>query len=406
MKKILIFALIGVLVVGVPLLSKYTGGHDAKQVELEEAGLRLIKSSILASGTLAFREQIQLTPEVIGQVIGVHVEESDPVKAGDLVITLDPKSYQAQVDQAEAMVRIQEIAIERQEILIINLQERYQRQLSMFEKGLIDEDSFDLLENQLALSRVDLRSYQESLRQSRAALEQAQELLGKTTITSPIDGIVIQIDVEEGETVIAGTTNIMGSTMMVIADPSETLTEVRVDEADIALVEIGQQADIFAAAYPDTALTGVVQSIAAVARQTPGQQSLSFLVKILLDEQDELKILPGMSVRADIYTESSSETLAVPIQAVQFDEDDDEESGQIEDQPYVFVIADSAAERRNVKTGISSDSDQEILEGLSEGDLVVTGPFRVLRNLKEGDAIEEMEPEESEGDSSVTVSVD
>ena len=308
MKKLLIFALIGALVIGVPLLSKYTGGNDAKQVELEEAGYRLIKSSILASGTLAFREQIQLTPEVIGQVIGVHVEESDAVSAGDLVITLDPKSYQAQVDQASAMVRIQEIAIERQEILIVNLEERYARQLSMFEKGLVDEDSFDLLENQLSLSRVDLRSYQESLRQARAALDQAEELLGKTTITSPIDGIVIQIDVEEGETVIAGTTNIMGSTMMVIADPSETLTEVRVDEADIALVEIGQQADIFAAAYPDTPLTGVVQSIAAVARQTPGQQSLSFLVKILVDEQDELKILPGMSVRADIYTESLTRT--------------------------------------------------------------------------------------------------
>ena len=405
MKKILILTLIGVLVIGVPLLSKYTGGRDAKQVELEEAGFRLIKSSILASGTLAFREQIQLTPEVIGQVIGVHVEESDPVKAGDPVITLDPKTYQAQVDQAEAMVRIQEIAIERQQVLIVNLEERHARQFSMFEKGLVDEDSFDLLENTLALARVDLRSSQESLRQARAALDQAQELLGKTTITSPIDGIVIQIDVEEGETVIAGTTNIMGSTMMVIADPSETLTEVRVDEADIAQVEIGQQADIFAAAYPDMALIGEVQSIAAVARQTPGQQSLSFLVKILLDEQDELKILPGMSVRADIYTESSSETLAVPIQAVQFDEDDDDESGQIEDQPYVFVIADGVAKRRNVKTGISSDSDQEILEGLSEGDRIVTGPFRELRNLKEGDAIEEMETEESEGDSNVTVSV-
>ena len=303
------------------------------------------------------------------------------------------------------MVRIQEIAIERQQVLIVNLEERHARQFSMFEKGLVDEDSFDLLENTLALARVDLRSSQESLRQARAALDQAQELLGKTTITSPIDGIVIQIDVEEGETVIAGTTNIMGSTMMVIADPSETLTEVRVDEADIAQVEIGQQADIFAAAYPDTALIGEVQSIAAVARQTPGQQSLSFLVKILLDEQDELKILPGMSVRADIYTESSSETLAVPIQAVQFDEDDDDESGQIEDQPYVFVIADGVAKRRNVKTGISSDSDQEILEGLSEGDRIVTGPFRELRNLKEGDAIEEMETEESEGDSNVTVSV-
>ena len=205
---------------------------------------------------------------------------------------------------------------------------------------------------------------------------------------------------------IAGTTNIPGSTMMVIADPSETLTEVRVDEADIAQVEIGQRADIFAAAYPDTPLSGTVQSIAAVARQTPGQQSLSFLVKILLDEQDELKILPGMSVRADIYTQTASETLAVPIQALLFDEENESEEEKTEDQPYVFIAEDGKAVRREVKTGISSDSDQEILEGLSEGDVVITGPFRVLRHLNEGDAVEEVEPEDKEGDSSVTVSID
>ena len=98
MKKILVFAAIAVVVVAVPLLSKLGGGQDAKQVELAEAEYRLIKSSILASGTLAFREQIELTPEVIGQVVRVHVEESDPVRRGDLVITRAPKSYQDQWD--------------------------------------------------------------------------------------------------------------------------------------------------------------------------------------------------------------------------------------------------------------------------------------------------------------------
>ena len=404
MKKFLVFAVIGVLLVAIPLLSKLGGGSDAKQVELAKAELKLINSSILASGTLAFREQVELTPEVIGQVVGVHVEESDPVRAGDLVITLDPKTYQAQVDQAAAQTRMQAIAIERQKLLIENLEERYERQLSMFEKKLVDEDSFDILENQLALARVDLLSYQESLSQARAGLAQAEELLGKTRITAPIDGIVIQIEVEEGETVIAGTTNIMGSIMMVIADPSETLTEVRVDEADIAQVEVGQSADIFAAAYPDTALSGTVQTIAAVARQTPGQQSLSFLVKILLDDQDDLKILPGMSVRADIYTQTTEETLSVPIQAIRYDEDAEDEEDAGEDQPYVFLVENGKAVRRDVNTGISSDSDQEILDGLEEGDTVVSGPFRVLRHLNDGDPVEEKENEE-EGDTEVTVSV-
>ena len=407
MKKILIFTVLVALLVGLPIISKLTRGTDAKQVEVQTVELKLIKSSILASGTLAYREQVQLRSEVIGQVTQLHVEEADRVKKGDMVITLDPKTYQAQVDQAEARVRIQQIAIERQRLLIKTLADRFERQKSMFAKNLVDEDSYEALESELALSRVDLRSLQESLTQARAALDQSEDLLSKTRIRSPIDGVVIQLDLKVGETVIAGTTNIPGSTMMVIADPSETLTEVQVDEADIAQVRVGQGADIFTAAYPDSPLSGTIQSIASVARQTPGQASLSFLVKILLDEQDALIIRPGMSVRADIYTQSSEETLAVPVQAVLYDEDldKDKKSRDKEEQTYVFVMEDGKAVRKDVKVGISSDSDQEIIEGLEQGETVIAGPFRVLRDMNDGDAVEEKEPEEPEDDNGVTVEI-
>lgn len=405
MKKILIFTALAVLLVGLPLISKFTGGGDAKQVEIQKVELKLIKSSILASGTLAYREQVQLRSEVIGQVTELHVEEADRVKKDDLVITLDPKNYQAQVEQAEARVRIQQIAIERQRLLIKTLSDRFERQQKMFAKNLVDEDSYEAIESELSLAKVDLRSLQESLAQARAALDQSEDLLSKTRIRSPMDGVVIQLDVKVGETVIAGTTNIPGSTMMVIADPSETLTEVQVDEADIAQVREGQAADIFAAAYPDTPLSGTIQSIASVARQTPGQASLSFLVKILLDDQDTMTIRPGMSVRADIYTESSEETLAVPVQAVLFDEDTDEDDKSKEEQTYVFVMEDGKAVRRDVETGISSDSDQEIIEGLKEGELVVSGPFRVLRHLNDGEEIEELEKDKEEDDNGVTVEI-
>ena len=406
MKKILIFVALAALLVGLPIISKLTRGNDAKQVEVQKVELKLIKSSILASGTLAYREQVQLRSEVIGQVIELHVEEADQVKKGGLVITLDPKSYQAQVDQADARVRIQEIAIERQRLLIKTLSDRFDRQKKMFARNLVDEDSYEALESELALAKVDLRSLQESLTQALAALDQSEELLSKTRILSPIDGVVIQLDLKVGETVIAGTTNIPGSTMMVIADPSVTLTEVQVDEADIAQVREGQAADIFTAAYPDTPLTGTIQSIASVARQTPGQASLSFLVKILVDEQDAMIIRPGMSVRADIYTQSSEETLAVPVQAVLYDEDLDEgeKTKDKKEQTYVFVMEDGKAVREDVEVGISSDSDQEITSGLEEGKVVITGPFRVLRDLNDGDAVEEKEPEEDE-ENGVTVEI-
>jgi len=407
MKKILIFVALAALLVGLPIISKLTRGNDAKQVEVQKVEYKLIKSSILASGTLAYREQVQLRSEVIGQVIELHVEEADEVKKGDLVITLDPRSYQAQVDQADARVRIQEIAIERQRLLIKTLADRFERQKTMFAKNLVDEDSYEALESELALAKVDLRSLQESLTQARAALDQSEELLSKTRIESPIDGVVIQLDVKVGETVIAGTTNIPGSTMMVIADPSVTLTEVQVDEADIAQVREGQSADIFTAAYPDTPLTGTIQSIATVARQTPGQASLSFLVKILVDEQDVMTIRPGMSVRADIYTQSSEETLAVPVQAVLYDEDlgEDETTKDKKEQPYVFVMEDGKAVRKDVEVGISSDSDQEITSGLVQGETIISGPFRVLRNLNDGDTVEEKEAEKGEEDNGVTVEI-
>ena len=409
MRKILIFTGIALLLVGLPLLSKFTGGSDAKQVEVQQVKYKLIKSSILASGTLAYREQVQLRSEVIGQVTELHVKEADQVTKDQLVITLDPKTYQSQVEQAEARVRIQQIAIERQRLLIKTLADRFERQKIMFAKNLVDEDSYEKLESELALAKVDLRSLQESLAQARAALDQSEDLLSKTRIRSPIDGMVIQLDIKVGETVMAGTTNIPGSTMMVIADPSATLTEVQVDEADIAQVREGQNADIFTAAYPDEPLSGTIQSIASVARKTAGQASLSFLVKILLDEQAVMVIRPGMSVRADIYTQTSEETLAVPVQAVLYDEDTNEEdkSKDEQEQTYVFVLEDGKAVRRDVEIGISSDSDQEITAGLKQGERIITGPFRVLRHLKDGEEAEEADDadEKDKDDNSVSVEV-
>jgi HlyD family secretion protein len=121
-------------------------------------------------------------------------------------------------------------------------------------------------------------------------------------------------------------------------------------------------------------------------------------VKVLLDEQDSMTIRPGMSVRADIYTQSSAETLAIPVQAVLYDEDTDDDDEGKEEQPYVFVIQDGKAVRRDVEIGISSDSDQEITEGLEEGELVISGPFRILRHLMDGEDVEEEDDEEDDED--------
>jgi HlyD family secretion protein len=109
-----------------------------------------------------------------------------------------------------------------------------------------------------------------------------------------------------------------------------------------------------------------------------------------------MTIRPGMSVRADIYTESSDEALAIPVQAVLYDEDTDQDDEGEEEQTYVFVMKDGKAIRKDVEVGISSDSDQEITDGLEEGELVISGPYRILRDLMDGEDVEEEDDEEED----------
>lgn len=388
-RKALIFGGIAVVLVGAVFASKLMRGDGAREVDTTAAEVKVIRSSILASGQLAYREQVQLGSEVIGKALRVPFEEGDHVSAGDIIVALDPEQYRSLVEQQETNVRMQEIAIERQQVLLESMERRVQRQRDLFERALVDTNSYELAENELALARVDLRSRQEALSQARATLAQARDNLAKTEIRSPIDGMIIQLDVKPGEAVIAGTTNIPGSTLAVIADTSVMLTEVNVDEADIAQVQIGQSASIFPAAFPDTALPGIVETIATSAQRALGQQNLSFEVRIRLTEPDRVAVRPGMTCRAEIHTESSEGAVAVPLQAVLYDDDarsEDRSQGSAE-RAHVFVVDDGRARRREVTLGLSSDSDMEIVSGLSAGERVVSGPFRVLRHLRDGDPV-------------------
>lgn len=392
MKKLLVFAGLAAVLIALVLWSKANRGGDADEVEIAEVRNTLIRSSVLAPGVLGFEEQVELGSEVVAKVTAVHAEEGDSVTRGQLLISLDPENLQAQLEQAEAQVRIRQIAIDRQKLMVKNLQRRYGNQQSLFERNLVDEDTLENLGIELGMAEVDLRSLEESLKQARAARAQAADLLSKTRILSPMDGMVIMENVEVGETVIAGTTNLPGSTLMVVADTSKMLVGARVDEADIAMISTGQRADIFTAAFPDTPIGGTVDSIGTTAQSAGGgQQSLFFFVYIELDEQDEIPVRSGMSARAEIFTQSAEETLAVPIQAVRYDEEIGAENTGEQDQAYVMLFEDGKAVRRDVEIGISSDSDQEITAGLSEGDRVIAGPYRVLRTLDDGDPVIEQD---------------
>ncbi|MEZ5484142.1 MAG: efflux RND transporter periplasmic adaptor subunit [Lysobacteraceae bacterium] len=384
------------LVLALPFVFRGGAGSDAKQVSVEAVAKRQVRASILASGNLVFREQAQLSPEVIGKVSAILVKEGDQVEKGAVVMRLDEQVFRAEVDQHEANVRQQRINIDRQKLNLDTQRRQSKRSEELHARGLLDDNSAENARHAFELAEVDLRASREGLRQAEAMLSQAKERLAKTEIRAPISGTVIAVDIEVGETAVSSATSIAGSSLMTIADTDTLMTEINVDEADIAKISEQQPVSVYAAAFPDTAIDGAVESIPLAPRNggTGGQSSLArdYSVEVRLLDTKGLALRPGMTCRAEIFTASAAETLAVPVQAVFSNNDASADvapgKDEVDIEHHLFVEKDGKAERRVVEVGLSDDSYQEITGGLKEGERVVTGPYKVLRHLKDGEALD------------------
>jgi HlyD family secretion protein len=374
------FGLAGILPISISL------SPTEKLVLVESISNRIISPSILASGFLAHEEEVMLSSEVIGKVAELFVEEGEPVSAGDLVLRVDDKNFLAGLEQSEAAVRINSIDIERQKVRVENLERQFQRSEALFGRDLIGEEEYESLRNQLDLARIDYLSSQERLAQSNAQLDQVLDNLSKTQIISPIDGVVTSLDIKVGETAIASSTNIPGSSLMTIANPSSIYTEVLVDEADIANIRVGQKAEIVAIAYPDEPMQGTVRFIANTAKIAQGRTGLSFVVKIDIEDPGEVTLRPGMSCRAEIFTQDDRLVTAVPIEAVLFEEDKAENRSD----HFIFLNDQGVAKKTKVEVGLSDDEFQELLSEIDSDVDVIVGPNRELRNLVDGDRIGEL----------------
>ena len=355
-----------------------------KTVDVATISRQVISPSILSSGFLAHEEEVMLSSEVIGKVDELMIEEGDSVNAGDLVLRVDDKNFLAGLEQSEASVRINTIDIERQELRISNLERQFARSSRLYEQDLIGEEEYESLRNQLDLARIDFSSSKERLTQAEAQLDQVLDNLSKTKIISPIDGVVTSLDIKVGETAIASSTNIPGSSLMTIANPASIYTEVLVDEADIANIEIGQKAEIVAIAYPDQPMTGVVRFIANTAKIAAGRTGLSFVVKIDITDPGEVVLRPGMSCRAEIFTQQEQNVAAVPIEAIIFEED----RAELRSEHFIFINDNGVARKTKVEIGLSDDEYQELISQVDSNVEIVVGPNREIRNLIDGDRIE------------------
>ncbi|XOV80906.1 MAG: efflux RND transporter periplasmic adaptor subunit [Aestuariibacter sp.] len=376
MKKALILIAIVSVMVGIIAIKKYREQHDVVEVKVAKAHTGILSDTVLASGNFVFNEQIQIRPEVSGRVDRIYVDEGDVVSKGDILLQLDDSAFRAEVEQVEAQIANQEFAINRHQETLRNLQRQLTRQQTLLQKGLVQQESIDDLKSQVDIAKFNVHSAQALLQQSQASLKFVQDQLRKTTFTAPMDGLIASLDIKEGETVIAGTTNIVGSDLMTVADPSVILAELRVDEADIAQVQIGQSVEIFAAAYPKLPFSGNITEIGTSAKRLGQNAGLSFSVKVLMDEAEH-HLYPGMSCRAEIITDTGDTTTNVPIAAIQYD---DENS-------FIWKVADNKAVKQTVELGMATDTEQAILDGILAEEHIIVGPARIISRLQQNDSI-------------------
>ena len=369
-----------VAVVAVPLAVSKSRGPTGTEVDMAVAAEQDVRPTILASGTLAYRNEVNLTAEVVAKVAMIAVKEGDTVQAGQLLMRLDPESYNNAIEREEAGLRQNRISIERQRSALALRAKQFERSKQLVAAQIIDRNRFDEDRNQLEMARADLRSSEEALRRSAAVVGEAHEQRAKTEIRSPIAGRIVSLPIKVGETAIPSSSALAGAQLMKIADTSAIQAELKVDEADIAKVAIGQQVDLYPAAYQDNALKGVVEQIALA--PTIEGQGRAYKVTVRLTTPPTLQLRSGMSARADIFLGDGRKQLAVPVEAVISEAGEDDKTVR-----YVWLQKNGSARKVKVRTGVSDDRWESISAGVARGDSVIVGPGKTLRTLKNGDPV-------------------
>lgn len=384
-KRKLIAAAVVLAVVLVPVLIKAGRGEARTEVQVAAVAEQAIRPTILASGTLAYLTEVNLTAEVVAKVSEILVKEGDQVEAGQLLLRLDPETYRNAIQREEASRRQSLISIERQRLNLALAEKKLERGATLLERRMIGQSDYDDLRNARDLARVELQSSEEALRRADAILGEAREQLAKTDIRAPIAGTIVSLPIKVGETAIPSTNALAGAILMKIADTSAIEAKLKVDEADIARIAIGQQADVYAAAFQDTAIKGRVEEIALA--PTIEAQGRAYEVTVLLDVPQGVSLRSGMSARADIFLGDGGSSLAVPVEAVVVEEDEDKKVTR-----YVWVNREGVSRKVVVETGLSDDRWEAITSGLAKDDQVITGPARALRVLRDGQPVSAAEP--------------
>lgn len=385
------------------LINLLAGGEEVPEVSIETVELRSLESTVSGPGYIRPAVEVELTALTSGQITSIPVKEGDRVSVGDLIIEIDPDQSESLLSQAYASYGSAQAQQDQAAAALEQIEDEVARQEELYAEGLISDQDWELVQTQLKTQRAVLDAAESQVYSASAQIRSARDGVEKTRYVSTIDGIVVALNVEEGEMAVPGTVNIGGTPLATIASLEGMKVEADIDETDIVNLELGQHAEIEVEAFNELTFSGVVTDIAHSASSSltgTTDEVVNFEIKVVITDDLPANLYPGMSATVEITTDSVEDVPSIPISAVVIRdavtvadwlgrEPPEDETAEVEG---VFVIeTDDTVSFRPIESGIADQSHVQVISGLEEGERVVGGPYKVLRELDHGDEIAEIE---------------
>lgn len=394
-------AVVGLIVVNV-VQSK---AKKAPVVTVQKVERTDLKSLVTATGKIEAQKKVELSANVMGQIVNLAVREGDRVAKGDFLLQIDQTQRRATALSAEESLKALFFDRDAARAQAEEARKSYERAQRSFADQIIPQADVDRARATADAAEANVKAVERRIEQARATLAGAQDELSKTKMTAPIAGVITALPVEEGEIAVIGTMNNPGTKLMTISDMSVVEAVMEVDETDVPNVRVGQTAEVRIDAYGEQKFEGLVTEVGSspIASVTGATDAaVNFEVKIQLKDPPET-IRPGFSCSADILTGQAAQVLAVPIQALVVREKPRPEGeekpagnpgGKPEEEEGVYLFDETAktVKFQPVETGMTGETMVEVTAGLEAGQTLVTGPFKTLREIEDGDKARLEEP--------------
>ena len=392
---LLLGALAVIVVVAAGIASR---DRRVTRVTAAKVGRSDIVSKVTANGKIQAETKVELSALVMGQIVNLAVRNGDRVLKGDFLLQIDRNRAAAEEEGSVAALSGSLAARDSARATLAQAEQDFERARRNFEARILPQSEMDRARAALDTARANLEMGERRIDQSRATLSASRDTLSKTTVRSPIGGVVTSLPVKEGEVTVIGTMNNPGTRLMTISDMSSVEAVLMVDETDVPRVAVGQKALLAIEAYPGQVFDGAVTQVenspiekndADLQGLVTTSDAINFKVRVKV-LQPPPTIRPGFSVTADLLTGSKPGVLAVPLAAVVTRDSPTGQktaAGRLKIESGVYVLRAGKAVFVPITLGLADELSTEVSAGLSGGEEIVIGPFKTLRVLKDGERV-------------------